>query len=146
MYDRAGGTYIADHSRKGRFISLINKDERITTTCGTFYFQKPIYYKVTVWDKYLQYIKPILRPLSDFTKEIEVNGQKFVPIDKLSELHSDYVVKQDGCWFFIEDKCDTNYIELSTSGIWVQKLFEWHFDLHNLIKNGLAIDINTLNK
>jgi hypothetical protein len=30
-------------------------------------------------------IKPILRPLSDLTKEIEVNGEKFVPIVKLLE-------------------------------------------------------------
>jgi predicted nucleic acid-binding protein len=27
--------------------------------------------------------KPILRPLSDLTKEIEVNGEKFVPLEKL---------------------------------------------------------------
>ena len=30
--------------------------------------------------------KPILRPLSDLTKEIEVNGKKFVPIVELAKL------------------------------------------------------------
>lgn len=27
-------------------------------------------------------VRPILRPLSDITKEIEVNGEKFVPLKK----------------------------------------------------------------
>lgn len=31
-------------------------------------------------------IKPILRPLSDLTKEIEVNGEKFVPLQKLCRM------------------------------------------------------------
>ena len=29
----------------------------------------------------LEFIRPILRPLSDFNKVIEVNGEKFVPIE-----------------------------------------------------------------
>jgi hypothetical protein len=29
----------------------------------------------------IEKIKPILRPLSDLTKEIEVNGEKFIPIE-----------------------------------------------------------------
>ena len=35
---------------------------------------------------YLQnnYVRPFLRPLSDLTKEIEVNGERFVPIIKLN--------------------------------------------------------------
>jgi len=61
--------------------------------------------------------KPILRPLSDLTKEIEIEGIKFVPID-ISE------------------------IKLHT----YNKLLEWHFDVFGLIEQGLAVDINTLNK
>ena len=34
---------------------------------------------------FLKYAKPFLRPLSDLTKEIEHNGEKFVPILKLCE-------------------------------------------------------------
>jgi len=37
-------------------------------------------------DMYYCDIFPILRPLSDLTKEIEVNGEKFVPIVELSAL------------------------------------------------------------
>ena len=35
-------------------------------------------------------IKPILRPISDLTKEIEVNGEKFVPIIALYRLSNEY--------------------------------------------------------
>jgi hypothetical protein len=31
-------------------------------------------------------IKPILKPLSDLTKEIEVDGKKFIPLKKIHEL------------------------------------------------------------
>ena len=38
--------------------------------------------------------KPILRPLSDLTKEIEVNGEKFVPIVELAKIHGiDFEIK-----------------------------------------------------
>jgi hypothetical protein len=82
--------------------------------------------------------KPILRPLSDLTKEIEVNGEKFVSLDKLAELEE--VV----CLQYTTEFFDTsmNYLPY-----WiVQKLLEWHFDIYGLIENGLVIDINTLNK
>lgn len=76
--------------------------------------------------------KPILRPLSDLTKEIEVNGEKFVPNKNLK---------------FGENKLRTiNHSKLlnETSFSAIQKLLEWHFDIYGLIKNDLAIDINTL--
>ena len=39
----------------------------------------------------MEFIQPILLPLSDLTKEIEVNGEKFLPIDILSgETYFDY--------------------------------------------------------
>ena len=38
----------------------------------------------------IKFIKPILRPLSDLTKEIEVNGEKFVPMMELFMLIHDY--------------------------------------------------------
>jgi len=47
-------------------------------------------------------IKPILRPLSDLTKEIEINGEKFVPILELSKCvdnghnHIDSLIKKYG--------------------------------------------------
>jgi hypothetical protein len=76
--------------------------------------------------------KPLLRPLSDLTKEIEVNGERFIPINKLPiigievlELESDI---NNGC---IEQK-------------YYSKLLEWHFDVFNLIGRGLGIDLNSI--
>jgi hypothetical protein len=78
--------------------------------------------------------KPILRPLSDLTKEVEVNGEKLVPIDKLAIQLFDTETQK------IILKGEINGIPY-----WVmQKLFEWHFDVFGLIEEGLAIDINTL--
>jgi hypothetical protein len=78
-------------------------------------------------------IKPILHPLSDLTKEIEVNGEKFVPYEKIKKMYP----------------IDT-FSSTSNTAQWsyriIQKLFEWHFDIFGLIEDDLAIDINTLNK
>jgi hypothetical protein len=90
------------------------------------------------------------RPLSDLTKEIEVNGEKFVPmewmeknihkmvsfyepIDKSSEIEIDIMT---------EDY--SQRISLYDGFRVIQKFQEWHFDYQRLIENGLAIDINTL--
>jgi hypothetical protein len=86
---------------------------------------------------------PILRPLSDLTKEIEVNGDKFVPIDWFEhDSVSDYFDGNIWVKFLFEDgKCgDLDFIPYGM----IQKLLEWHFDIYGLIDAGLAIDINTL--
>ena len=81
--------------------------------------------------------KPILRQLSDLTKEIEINGEKFVPIEwldkniKPTRHQSPSVSFTDG------------YIEMCYLSEY-EKLYEWHFDIHGLIESNLAIDINTL--
>lgn len=98
-------------------------------------------------------VKPILRPLSDLLNEIEVDGEKIIPIE----------------WFEIGDE-DNNSNEYDFGNIriirslkslakngslndiiflpygLIQKLIEWHFDIFGLIEKGLAIDINTLNE
>lgn len=81
-------------------------------------------------------LKPILRPLSDLTKEIEHNGERFVPVEKLEEMYGLTVETQ-------EDKVLTLPITLEPYYL-IRQLFEWHFDIFNLIENNLAIDINTL--
>ena len=90
-----------------------------------------------------------LRPLSDLTKEIEHNGERFVPIDELwgqtlgeidSNTYDDYFFNPDLKTTWI---CKENVLQLEW--IVVEKLFEWHFDVFGLIGSGLAIDINTLN-
>ena len=98
----------------------------------------------------LENITPILRPLSDLAKEIEVNGEKFVSIDILNKTFrprsKDLMpYRYNGK---LEIDIDTeNYsqtIDLMDGFYIVQKLYEWHFDIHGLIEKGLAIDKNTL--
>lgn len=81
--------------------------------------------------------KPILRPLSDLTKEIEIDGEKITPYDKLNykptiKHVSDYPFSYNDLQFI--------------SHYSFQLLIEWHFDIFGLIEKGFAIDINTLNK
>jgi hypothetical protein len=71
--------------------------------------------------------KPILRPLSDLTKEIEVNGKKFIPIQETD----------------IDIPFTSNYYFLVAYGD-VEKLLQFHFDVFGLIEKELAIDINSL--
>lgn len=102
-------------------------------------------------DFFYKFCKPILHPLSDLTKEIEHNGEKFVPIEYFEIGEDDNGIEYDfgniktinllesisknNCWH------DIHYMPFSL----VQKLLEWHFDIHGLIEKRLAIDINTIN-
>ena len=110
----------------------------------------------------LDEVLPILRPLYDLTKEIDVNGEKFIPIVKLADLYikprkhkligtiasNDY----GDLWFEKTSKrflsCENQSDARTESPLHIfemyQKLFEWHFDLFDLIQNKLAIDINKL--
>jgi len=87
--------------------------------------------------------KPILRPLSDLTKEIEVNGEKFVPIEKLKLLYNFEKRGNFELSMYIEDAWIRSCNDLPFDAI--NLLLEWHFDIYGLIPE-LAIDINTLNK
>lgn len=75
--------------------------------------------------------KPILRPLSDLKKEITHKGETFVPIKKIKIMYPS----------------DT-FSSVSNVAKWsyrvIEKLYEWHFDIHGLIEKGLAIEINTI--
>jgi len=98
-------------------------------------------------------IYPILRPLSDLTKEIEVNGERFVPESLMSDMGHSVLFKNG------KFRCDLDEDILAEFPVlgkpynieWlpykmVDKLFEWHFDVFGLIEQGLAIDVNTLSK
>ena len=85
----------------------------------------------------LDRIKPVLRTLSDLTKEIEVNGEKFVPIEYNAFKHS----KND----IVEFQNRFIYYKGMKYGI-IERLLEWHFDIFGLIDKNLAININNLNK
>ena len=95
--------------------------------------------------------KPILRPLSDLTKEIEHNGQKFYPCYNLfgkpfcrthPKLESSFV---DGMLneLWLENE-EGDIAQCSFTKVDWDYLFEWHFDVFGLIDKGLAIDINNL--
>jgi hypothetical protein len=69
--------------------------------------------------------KPLLRPLSQLTQEIEHNGERFVPMDLLAE---------DSCFYF-----DKEYVLRQPYWV-VEKLLSWHFDIYQLLENNLAIE------
>ena len=78
--------------------------------------------------------KPILRPLSDLTKEIDLGDGS--PIMILSYLELDFEDLQ------VMLKNDVLLLNISWHDIEI--LFQAHFDVFGLIPKGLAIDINTL--
>ena len=75
--------------------------------------------------------KPILRPLSDLTKEITVSGKTFTPIERIQiydPKNVDYLIEQ----------VKLGLVEVIVFNI----LLEWHFDVFSLIDNDLAINIS----
>lgn len=88
-------------------------------------------------------IKPILRNLYDLTKEITHNGETFVPIEKLRKDYSGFYFESNP-ELLIKSKNTSMYISLNWTNEFQKILYEWHFDLYNLIEKNLAIDINTL--
>jgi len=88
-------------------------------------------------------LKPILRPLSDLTKEIEVNGKMFVPYDLFTETFGS---NDDTLFENMND--EKNELHYSVCKDLPYYAFEWlcslHFDIYGLIEANLAIDINTL--
>ena len=113
-------------------------------------------------------IMPILRPMSDITKPIEVNGEKITPIAKILEtfnfdgyygFYTSFKEADDIEVYIWDDHiCNLRYnlgiysasknhnIAISFD-MWQQVndlLNQWHFDYRGLIEQGLAIDINTV--
>lgn len=94
-------------------------------------------------------LKPIFHPLSDLTKEIEHNKEKFVPMKKMFPM-----------WDKLRDfefTTDLSYQVISTEAYsinfedWydnLQKLFEWHFWIfdQSYFEKVIILDINSLNK
>lgn len=120
-----------------------------------------------------KWYKPILRPLSDLTKEIIHNGNTFIPIVEICKLSENIIKvlrlksKTMICGFdFVNDEGEvlrfgyhynSHHFQLSNANSsfiinetilyqleMFQKLIEWHFDIAGLIEKGEAIDINTL--
>ena len=91
-------------------------------------------------------IKLILRPLSDLTKEIEHNGERFIPINELNDK-----TKFMGNQFkiYIDINGDTRLLYIGQPNRDFirglnpkEKLIEWHFDVFGLIDKNLAVNLN----
>ncbi len=67
----------------------------------------------------LKEVKPVLYPLEYLTKEIEHEGEKFVPQNKLRHLDLEWLINSDKLIM------KTNYED-------VLKLLEWHFNVFQL--------------
>lgn len=104
-------------------------------------------------------ISLVLYPFSMLTQEIEYNGDKFVPIEKLYEGRAEnkVIICEYGnketitASFKMMGDSFTDIIvnrkSVENTDYWiVQQLLEWHFDIYGLIEKGLAIDKTTLNK
>ncbi len=99
---------------------------------------------------YANHIKPLLRPLSDLTKEIPNDkNHVLLPLETLKRLEKNEFHKCSGAKSFIA-ACELKKIpfsrdrwiakKLTNCPYWIiQKLFEWHFDVFGLIPAGLAI-------
>ena len=99
-----------------------------------------------VEDTDFELLKPILRPLSDLTKEIEHNGEKFVPIQKISFVDGEFYLDEVDDIIYFNDTCGLDAYEVTRCYSLIEKLFEWHFDVFDLLSKNLAIDKNTLDQ
>lgn len=100
----------------------------------------------TVTEEYLpSYVFMNLRPLSDLSKQIEHDGKVFVPQEKICHW-DDHTFWDSKRLCFYNEEMDWNFDD-GVYGLpyWIiETLLEWHFDISDLIKKGLAIDINTI--
>ena len=88
----------------------------------------------------LNQFKPILRPLSDLTKEFEVAKRGNVtPCDFWLGHNEGTRINH-----FLRLTATRNYFDNQLPYMVMIKLFQWHFDVFGLIPEGLAIDVNTL--
>lgn len=140
----------------GEGIRTICNVESMSLDCLTFDNACDYYFDDAEYDNPI--IKPLLRPMSDLYKEI--NG--VVPIVELAKIafpKKKFLLSRTGCWCgaekFMFDKAVKAFRTLHESGGALYKgdeiiyqldlfnyLFSHHFDVYNLIGQGLAIDIN----
>lgn len=108
-----------------------------------WYYEKTIDMSIANIEKVIEFslyenilYKPLLHPLSKLTKEIEHNGEKFVPLDWFPKngFRNDILPE----WWFDCNACASDMDSIMYT--YVRKLFEWHFDVFGLIEKGLAIE------
>ena len=84
--------------------------------------------------KSLNICKLMLRPLSELTNEIEINGQKFVPFQLIGKAFPDIIP------LLFEAINEKRNIETLPYQI-IEFLLSWHFDIFGLIPAGLAVKL-----
>ena len=87
-------------------------------------------------------IFPVMYRLSDLNKEIEVDGERFVPMTKIENDFNieDFTYELE---YLVRREDDGNvFISLNKQMAIMQKLFEWHFWLFGVeyFEQGLVID------
>lgn len=117
--------------KKVEILGLQNGNESVNNILWLFRHSNGDYLNGYLYD-----CKPILHPLSDLTKEIN-NGLTYNDLLR-SEFDKNGI---NGFDFYYLQETPLEYPFKI-----IQKLLEWHFDIHGLIENNLAIDINTINK
>lgn len=105
------------------------------------------------WSNFRNWHKPILRPLSDLNKEIEHNGERFVPIKTLRSKYGLCILDSenmgttvDGLYKLVPNQYSNLIIDCQDWLEILNLLHEWHFDTNGLIDKGLAVDINILDQ
>lgn len=84
-------------------------------------------------------IKPLLRPLSDLYKEMEHEGERFVPAEN---LFNQYELKFGDNGDFYLDYYSIGETDSPWTGYGIiQQLLEWHFDVFGLIDRGMSVAI-----
>jgi hypothetical protein len=72
--------------------------------------------------------KLLLNPIESITKEIEFDGERFKPFEKLYSMYGQTL--QSG---------DFKHLTITESYVLVKQLLKWHIDIFNLIPNNLAL-------
>lgn len=114
-----------------------------------------LFFELSYWEDIFDF-KPMLRPICDLTKEIEINGKKFVPMEYLFDFENPYNKIPKRMKYHYEEvpnrisithnatcrSTEVLFSEMGANPYWMmQKLFEWHFDVFGLINEGLALPL-----
>ena len=93
----------------------------------------------TAWEWMMhRQARPILRRMSELTKEITHRGEKFVPLDVFNDRGHFIEFDAAGLLYTVGGCMDSDWLMV------FDKFHEWMFDYRGLISAGLAIDVNTL--
>lgn len=120
------------HIAAGYGYKLVDKEGyeyKIISTLSTFFVaQKEGSFGIFVYfDKIGTDYFILARDLSQLTEEIEHDGERFVPYEKLKNLDDEYYIVEEEGELFFDDKCALGIYEVTRCESLIAKLYEWHF-------------------